>query len=60
VDAADDSFVQGIRAAIAVGGGLVLVVLVAGFVVFPKGKKTEEVAEEGEASLLGAEEDSSP
>ena len=59
LDAADDAFVEGIRAAIAVGGGLVLVALVAGFVVFPKGKK-EEVAEEGEASLLGAEEDSSP
>ena len=59
VDAADDAFVEGIRAAIAVGGGLVLVVLVAGFLVFPKGKK-EEVAEEGEEALLGAEEDSSP
>ena len=59
VEAADDSFVEGIRAAIAVGGGLVLVVLVAGFVVFPKGRK-DEVAEEGEAARLGVEEDSSP
>ncbi len=59
VAAADDSFVEGIRAAIAVGGGLVLVVLVAGFMVFPKGKK-EEGAEEGEAVQLEVEEDTSP
>jgi MFS family permease len=58
VDAADDSFVEGIKVAIAVGGGLVLVVLVAGFLVFPKGKK-EEGSEEGEAAQLAVEEDSS-
>jgi EmrB/QacA subfamily drug resistance transporter len=47
VDAADDAFVTGIRAALVVGGVLSVIVLVAGAVVFPKGpeEETSEVSE---------------
>jgi hypothetical protein len=56
VDAADDAFVDGIRAALAVGGVLSLAVLVAGYLVFPKGV-SDETTEEGEAARLKTEED---
>ena len=55
VDAADDAFVAGIRAALAVGAVVVLIALVAGYRVFPRGRK-EERAEVGEAHQLAAEE----
>ena len=55
VDAADDAFVAGIRAALAVGAVVVLIALVAGYRVFPRGTK-EERAEAGEADQLDAEE----
>ena len=42
--AADDSFVDGIRVALAVGGTLALVVLIIGFFVFPRGIKAQEAA----------------
>jgi MFS family permease len=54
VDAADDAFSEGIRVAIAVGGGLVLIALIAGFVVFPKGTK-EDSDDEREQARLAAD-----
>jgi hypothetical protein len=57
VDAADESFSEGIRVAIAVGGVVVLLALIAGYVVLPKATK-EEADEEGEAAGLAREEGS--
>jgi EmrB/QacA subfamily drug resistance transporter len=48
VDAADDAFAEGIRAALAVGLGLSVLVLIAGAKVFPKGV-AEEVSEVDES-----------
>ncbi len=56
VDAADDAFVEGIRAALAVGGALAVAALVAGYLVFPKGPR-DDAAEEHEAERLEAEEE---
>ena len=39
VDAADDSFVAGIRAALLVGGGMTVAALVVGTLIFPKGTR---------------------
>ena len=55
VDAADDAFVEGIRAALAAAAGLVGLTLVAGFVFFPKGRR-EVADEEADALALAAEE----
>jgi EmrB/QacA subfamily drug resistance transporter len=54
-DIAEDAFEQGMRAALFVGAGLALAALVAGFVVFPKGKR-EDVETEVEATELEVEE----
>ena len=51
VDAADDAFAEGIRAALAVGLVLSVVVLIAGAKVFPKGV-AEEVSEVDESTTL--------
>jgi hypothetical protein len=56
VDAADDAFVDGIRAALAVGGALAVAALVAGYLVFPKGPR-DESQEELEARRVEAEEE---
>jgi EmrB/QacA subfamily drug resistance transporter len=56
VDAADDAFTQGIRIALLVGGALSVAVLVAGFLVFPKGTG-EVTAEREESTHLAAVED---
>jgi hypothetical protein len=37
LDAADDAFVEGIRAALLVGAAVTLAALIAGFLVFPRG-----------------------
>jgi hypothetical protein len=55
VDAADDAFVEGIRAALAAAAALVGLTLGAGFVFFPKGRR-EVVDEEAEALALATEE----
>jgi len=55
VDAADDAFVAGIRAALAVGAVVSLLALVAGYRVFPRGRK-EERSEVTEARHLVREE----
>ena len=52
VDAADDAFVEGIRAALAAAAGLVGLTLVAGFVFFPKGRRVV-VDEEADALAAG-------
>jgi EmrB/QacA subfamily drug resistance transporter len=54
--AADDAFVDGIRAALAVGGSLGLVALVIGFRVFPRGRGDERRAEDVEAAVLRVDE----
>jgi EmrB/QacA subfamily drug resistance transporter len=59
VEAADESFVAGIRAALAVGIVLAAGSLLAGFFVFPRGTR-DESAEEVEATELKAAEDTSP
>ena len=51
VDAADDAFVAGIRAALVVGGTLSLLVLAVGFAVFPKAV-AEDHSEVSEADRL--------
>jgi MFS family permease len=56
VDAADDAFVDGIRAALLVGGALSLAALVAGYLVFPKGAR-DESQEETEAVAVKTEEE---
>ena len=56
VDAADDAFVEGIRAALAAAGALALVALAAGFFLFPKGRR--EAAHETTESLELASEES--
>ena len=56
VDAADDAFVDGIRAALLVGGALSLAALVAGYLVFPKGPR-DELQEETEAVAVKTEEE---
>jgi EmrB/QacA subfamily drug resistance transporter len=55
VDAADDAFVEGIRAALAVAAVLVGLTLIAGFVIFPRGRREAE-QETSEALELAAEE----
>jgi EmrB/QacA subfamily drug resistance transporter len=55
VDAADDAFVEGIRAALMIGLALTVLVLIAGAIVFPKGTK-DESEELVEAGHLEAEE----
>jgi EmrB/QacA subfamily drug resistance transporter len=55
VDAADDAFVEGIRVALLVGGGLTLAALVAGALIFPKGTR-DETDEDTEAASLELEE----
>jgi hypothetical protein len=56
VDAADDAFVDGIRAALLVGGGLTVAALIAGAIAFPKGTR-EEDDEDSEADTLKVEEE---
>jgi MFS family permease len=48
-DAADDAFVEGIRAALLVGAAVTLAALIAGFLVFPRGagSRRDEVREAG-------------
>jgi hypothetical protein len=48
VDAADDAFVEGIRAALATAAGLLGLTLIVGFVIFPRGRKevADDVTEE--------------
>ncbi len=55
VDAADDAFVEGIRAALAAAGALAFVALAAGFFLFPRGRR-EETHETTEALELASEE----
>jgi len=55
VEAADDAFVEGIRAALATGAVVVGAALAAGFLLFPKGRR-EVLDEETEALELAAEE----
>jgi len=55
VDAADDAFVEGIRAALGSAALLVAVALALGFVYFPRGRR-DAVVEEDEALELAAEE----
>jgi EmrB/QacA subfamily drug resistance transporter len=55
VQAADDSFVEGIRVALSVGLVLAVLVLIAGVIVFPKGAR-DEGDELAEAKQLQAEE----
>jgi hypothetical protein len=56
VQASDDAFVQGIRAALGVALVLVLGTLIAGYVVFPKGERAAGGAEVGEAALVESDE----
>jgi hypothetical protein len=56
VQASDDAFVQGIRAALGVALVLVLGTLIAGYVVFPKGERAAAGAEVGEAALVESDE----
>jgi EmrB/QacA subfamily drug resistance transporter len=56
VDAADDAFVEGIRAALLVGGLMSLAALVVGAIIFPKGSR-DETDEDAEAAALGVEEE---
>jgi hypothetical protein len=55
VDAADDAFAEGIRAALTVGLVLSILVLIAGAKVFPRGV-TEEVSEVDESRALATSE----
>ena len=59
VDAADDAFADGIRIALAVGLVLSVLVLIAGAVVFPKGR-AEEHTEVAEADALASSEAGPP
>jgi EmrB/QacA subfamily drug resistance transporter len=54
--AADAAFVSGMRAALGVGILVALGALIAGFIVFPRGRRAETVQEAGEASALEREE----
>jgi MFS family permease len=56
IDAADDAFVAGIRAALLVGGGLTVAALIAGTIAFPKGTRDED-DEDAEAATLQVEEE---
>jgi len=55
IDAADDAFVDGVRVALLVGGGMSLAALVVGALVFPKGTR-EERDEDAEAATLAVDE----
>jgi EmrB/QacA subfamily drug resistance transporter len=55
IDAADDAFVAGIRAALLVGALLLALTLVAGLRVFPRGRSDEEHEEVEAAELEGEE-----
>jgi hypothetical protein len=50
--AADDAFVSGMRAALGVGMLIALGALIAGFVVFPRGERTEVIQEQREVAAL--------
>jgi hypothetical protein len=54
--AADAAFVSGMRAALGVGILVALGALIAGFIVFPRGRRAETVQEAGEARALEREE----
>ena len=56
VQASDEAFVDGIRAAIGVALVLVTGTLIAGYVVFPKGERAAADAEVGEAALVDSDE----
>jgi EmrB/QacA subfamily drug resistance transporter len=56
VEAADDAFVAGMRAALGVGAAVALAALIAGYVVFPKGRRKSTEEELDEASTIEADE----
>jgi EmrB/QacA subfamily drug resistance transporter len=58
IQAADDAFVTGIRAALVVGAAVAVAALIAGFIVFPRGVRRDEVREASELETSEAVESS--
>jgi hypothetical protein len=55
VDAADDAFVEGIRAALVVAALLAVAALVAGYLAFPRGRRIDQQEGREEVELAAEE-----